>query len=234
MDRKIQDLTHEVDCANRKCEVYRANLLSVLRDIEDHKQQLSVKVQNIKLSMKDGLWRCTAVISCLLSINFFECLYLSKKRFSFTLRWCAHGKGFPVTLSLLDHFISVAKKKKKVPSFQSRTNGLPLLLIFKWFIFHKFSQIMRRFVLEPRHAMAQVGVGCSLADERIRKIYICWFKHLSFVCVIHLDNFPLDYLVVTSNFVNFTLQVKSISVWSACFCRYNRRGTQGAMPMACL
>ncbi|KAG5526926.1 hypothetical protein RHGRI_032995 [Rhododendron griersonianum] len=55
MDRKIQDLTHEVDCANRKCEVYRANLLSVLRDIEDHKQQLSVKVQNIKLSMKDGL-----------------------------------------------------------------------------------------------------------------------------------------------------------------------------------
>lgn len=55
MDKKIQDLTHAVDCANRKCEVYRANLLSVLRDIEDHKQQLSVKVQNIKLSMKDGL-----------------------------------------------------------------------------------------------------------------------------------------------------------------------------------
>lgn len=88
--------------------------------------------------------------------------------------------------------------------------------------FHKCSQIMRRFVLEPRRAMAQVGVGCSLADERIREIYICWFKHLSFVCAIHLDNFPSDYLVVTSNFVNFTLQVKSISVWSACFCRYNR------------
>ncbi|THF97454.1 hypothetical protein TEA_003732 [Camellia sinensis var. sinensis] len=53
MDKKIHDLTHELDCANRKCDVYRANLISVLRDIEDHKQQLSVKVQNIKLSMKD-------------------------------------------------------------------------------------------------------------------------------------------------------------------------------------
>ncbi|KAL7237205.1 hypothetical protein ACSBR1_020301 [Camellia fascicularis] len=53
MDKKIHDLTHGLDCANRKCDVYRANLISVLRDIEDHKQQLSVKVQNIKLSMKD-------------------------------------------------------------------------------------------------------------------------------------------------------------------------------------
>lgn len=55
MDTKIRELSHELDCANQKCEVYRANLLSVLRDIEDHKQQLSVKVQSIKLSMKDGL-----------------------------------------------------------------------------------------------------------------------------------------------------------------------------------
>ncbi|XP_047319810.1 protein FAR1-RELATED SEQUENCE 5 [Impatiens glandulifera] len=53
MDKKIEDLSHELECANRKCEVYRANLLSVLKHIEDHKQQLSVKVQNIKLSMKD-------------------------------------------------------------------------------------------------------------------------------------------------------------------------------------
>ncbi|CAL5328782.1 unnamed protein product [Camellia sinensis] len=57
MDKKIHDLTHELDCANRKCDVYRANLISVLRDIEDHKQQLSVKVQNIKLSMKDDAFR---------------------------------------------------------------------------------------------------------------------------------------------------------------------------------
>lgn len=53
MDKKIRELTEELNSANRKCEVYRANLLSVLKDIDDHKQQLSVKVQNIKLSMKD-------------------------------------------------------------------------------------------------------------------------------------------------------------------------------------
>ncbi|KAK3007614.1 hypothetical protein RJ639_014265, partial [Escallonia herrerae] len=45
MDKKIRELNHDLDCAKRKCEVYRANLLSVLRDIEDHKQQLSIKVQ---------------------------------------------------------------------------------------------------------------------------------------------------------------------------------------------
>ncbi|KAF3962059.1 hypothetical protein CMV_013391 [Castanea mollissima] len=55
MDRRIRELTNELESANRKCEVYRANLLSVLKDIEDHKQQLSIKVQNIKISMKDGL-----------------------------------------------------------------------------------------------------------------------------------------------------------------------------------
>ncbi|EOX98949.1 FAR1-related sequence 5 [Theobroma cacao] len=55
MDKKIRELTNELEFANRKCEVYRANLLSVLKDIEDHKLQLSIKVQNIKISMKDGL-----------------------------------------------------------------------------------------------------------------------------------------------------------------------------------
>ncbi|KAM1031523.1 hypothetical protein ACFX2C_035300 [Malus domestica] len=55
MDKKIRELTNELECANRKCEVYRANLLSVLKDIEDHKSQLSIKVQNIKIGMKDGL-----------------------------------------------------------------------------------------------------------------------------------------------------------------------------------
>lgn len=55
VDKKIRELTSEVESANRKCEVYRANLLSVLKDIEDHKLQLSIKVQNIKISMKDGL-----------------------------------------------------------------------------------------------------------------------------------------------------------------------------------
>lgn len=55
MDRKIQQLNNELDCARSKCEVYRTNLLSVLRDIEDHKQQLSLKVQIIRYSMKDCL-----------------------------------------------------------------------------------------------------------------------------------------------------------------------------------
>lgn len=55
MDKKIRELTNELECANRKCEVYRANLLSVLKDIEEHKLQLSIKVENIKIGMKDGL-----------------------------------------------------------------------------------------------------------------------------------------------------------------------------------
>ncbi|XP_051113428.1 protein FAR1-RELATED SEQUENCE 5 [Andrographis paniculata] len=55
MNQKINDLTTDLECANRKCEVYRTNLLSLLKDIEDHKQRLSIKVQDIKLSMKDGL-----------------------------------------------------------------------------------------------------------------------------------------------------------------------------------
>lgn len=55
MDKKVQELANELEYANRKCEVYRANLLSVLKDIEDHKLQLSIKVQNIKISMKDSI-----------------------------------------------------------------------------------------------------------------------------------------------------------------------------------
>ncbi|KAL7115932.1 hypothetical protein ACP275_04G212000 [Erythranthe tilingii] len=55
MDQKINELSMDLECANRKCEVYRTNLLSLLKDIEDHKHRLSIEVQNIKLSMKDGL-----------------------------------------------------------------------------------------------------------------------------------------------------------------------------------
>lgn len=55
MDQKINELSVDLKRANRKCEVYRTNLLSLLKDIEDHKQRLSIEVQNIKLSMKDGL-----------------------------------------------------------------------------------------------------------------------------------------------------------------------------------
>nr|KYP55294.1 Protein FAR1-RELATED SEQUENCE 5 [Cajanus cajan] len=52
-DRTIEKLTRQLDRARRKCEFYRSNLLSILKDIEEQKLQLSVKVQNIKLEMKD-------------------------------------------------------------------------------------------------------------------------------------------------------------------------------------
>ncbi|KAE9450192.1 hypothetical protein C3L33_17905, partial [Rhododendron williamsianum] len=52
-ERKIQKLTRQLEHAQRKCEVYRANLLAVLKDIEHQKLQLTVKVQSIKLGMKD-------------------------------------------------------------------------------------------------------------------------------------------------------------------------------------
>ncbi|XP_021714089.1 protein FAR1-RELATED SEQUENCE 5-like [Chenopodium quinoa] len=55
MDQKIRELSEELESANRKCEVYRANLLSVLKDIEDHKQLLAVKVHNVKLSLKNAI-----------------------------------------------------------------------------------------------------------------------------------------------------------------------------------
>ncbi|KAI6700929.1 hypothetical protein NL676_015253 [Syzygium grande] len=54
MDHKIGELINGLESANRKCELYRANLLSVLKEIEDHKLQLAIKVQNVKISMKDG------------------------------------------------------------------------------------------------------------------------------------------------------------------------------------
>ncbi|KAK2978612.1 hypothetical protein RJ640_003051 [Escallonia rubra] len=52
-DRMIQKLSRQLERAQRKCDAYRANLLSVLKDIEQQKLELTVKVQNIKLSMKD-------------------------------------------------------------------------------------------------------------------------------------------------------------------------------------
>ncbi|KAG9144558.1 hypothetical protein Leryth_010774 [Lithospermum erythrorhizon] len=45
MDRMISELTHELECAKKKCEVYRTNLVTVLKDIEENRQQLSIKIQ---------------------------------------------------------------------------------------------------------------------------------------------------------------------------------------------
>ncbi|KAL2348727.1 hypothetical protein Fmac_002727 [Flemingia macrophylla] len=52
-DRTIEKLTRQLDRSRRKCEFYRSKLLSILEDIEEQKLQLSVKVQNIKIGMKD-------------------------------------------------------------------------------------------------------------------------------------------------------------------------------------
>lgn len=49
----MQKLERQLERARRKCESYRANLLSVLKDIEEQKLELSVKVENIKLRMKE-------------------------------------------------------------------------------------------------------------------------------------------------------------------------------------
>lgn len=51
--KKIQELTAELENTNNRCEVYRANLLAVLKDMEDQKLKFSVKVQNARLSMKE-------------------------------------------------------------------------------------------------------------------------------------------------------------------------------------
>ncbi|GMI80468.1 hypothetical protein HRI_001716100 [Hibiscus trionum] len=52
-EKKIRQLSTELESVNRRCEVYRANLLAVLRDMEEQKLMLSVKVQNARLNMRE-------------------------------------------------------------------------------------------------------------------------------------------------------------------------------------
>lgn len=61
IDNHLRKLMNELECANRKCAIYRSNLLSVLKAVEDHKLELSVKVENIKISMKDGPWGLSSI-----------------------------------------------------------------------------------------------------------------------------------------------------------------------------
>ncbi|KAL2940369.1 Protein FAR1-RELATED SEQUENCE 9, partial [Bienertia sinuspersici] len=51
--RKIHEITAELENTNKRCEVYRANLLAVLKDMEDQKLKLSVKAQNARLSLRE-------------------------------------------------------------------------------------------------------------------------------------------------------------------------------------
>ncbi|CAI9094897.1 OLC1v1030728C1 [Oldenlandia corymbosa var. corymbosa] len=52
-ERRISELTAELQRTNQRCEAYRGNLLALLRDMEDQKLKLSVKVQNARLSLKE-------------------------------------------------------------------------------------------------------------------------------------------------------------------------------------
>ncbi|KAM1764567.1 hypothetical protein ACFX11_003802 [Malus domestica] len=52
-EKKIRELSAELEDTNKRCEVYRANLLAVLRDMEEQKSKLSVKVQSARLSLKE-------------------------------------------------------------------------------------------------------------------------------------------------------------------------------------
>ncbi|WCJ44776.1 FAR1-related sequence 9 [Euphorbia peplus] len=52
-DKRIQELTAELELANRRCEAYQAKLLAVLKDMEDQKIKITVKIQNARLNLKD-------------------------------------------------------------------------------------------------------------------------------------------------------------------------------------
>ncbi|KAH7849805.1 hypothetical protein Vadar_023269 [Vaccinium darrowii] len=51
-DKKIQELTDELENAIQRCEAYRAKLLAVLNNMEEQKLKISVKVQNVRLTLK--------------------------------------------------------------------------------------------------------------------------------------------------------------------------------------
>ncbi|KAJ7967017.1 Protein FAR1-RELATED SEQUENCE like [Quillaja saponaria] len=49
--KKIHELTAELESASRRCEAYRANLLAVLKGMEEQKLKISVKIQNVRLNL---------------------------------------------------------------------------------------------------------------------------------------------------------------------------------------
>ncbi|KAH7569896.1 hypothetical protein JRO89_XS05G0015100 [Xanthoceras sorbifolium] len=53
MDKRIRELTSELDSASRKCEAYRANLLSLLKHHEDHSLQEYCWVGNVDTDVKN-------------------------------------------------------------------------------------------------------------------------------------------------------------------------------------
>lgn len=51
-EKKIQELTAELENASKRCEAYRVSLLAVLKDMEEQKLKMEVKVQNVRLHLK--------------------------------------------------------------------------------------------------------------------------------------------------------------------------------------
>lgn len=51
-DKKIEELTADLENASQRCEAYQATLLSVLKDMEEAKLRIAVKVQNTRLNLK--------------------------------------------------------------------------------------------------------------------------------------------------------------------------------------
>lgn len=53
MDKKVEELTLELETTNRRCEAFRSKLLAVMKDMEEQKLQISVKVQNERLNFRN-------------------------------------------------------------------------------------------------------------------------------------------------------------------------------------
>ncbi|KAK2988174.1 hypothetical protein RJ640_020656 [Escallonia rubra] len=51
-DKEVEELTTELERANQRCEAYRTKLLAILKDMEEQKLKISVRVQNVRL----GCW----------------------------------------------------------------------------------------------------------------------------------------------------------------------------------
>lgn len=52
-EKRIRELSEELQSINHRCQAYRSNLLTVLRDMEEQKLKLCVKVENARLSLKE-------------------------------------------------------------------------------------------------------------------------------------------------------------------------------------
>ncbi|XAR61496.1 hypothetical protein NMG60_11015938 [Bertholletia excelsa] len=52
-DKKIQELTAQLETASQQCEAYQAKLLAVLKNLEEQKLKITVKIQNVRLNLRN-------------------------------------------------------------------------------------------------------------------------------------------------------------------------------------